>query len=263
MRTSRWLRLADDQGDAVLADAAVDLDLLDGRLHLEQAGRVGDRVEHHLLALPGDPGAQDVVLLLRRWGSRSRRAAGTGRAAPRAAGRCLRTRPGWRWPARGTAAASGKVRPSTVTWRSCIASSSAACVFGRRAVDLVGQQQAGEQRALAELEVADALVVDERAGEVGRQQVGGELGPGELDPERLRERARGQGLAEARGSPRAGRARRPRMPARTSRSGSVLPITTEPTRWSTAAALSPAGLDARAGHSSSILRTASPSWATV
>ena len=41
------------------------------------------------------------------------------------------------------------------------------------------------------------LVVDERPGQVGRQQVRGELGPGELQPERLRERAGREGLAEA------------------------------------------------------------------
>ena len=43
-----------------------------------------------------------------------------------------------------------------------------------------------------------ALVVDERPGEVGGQQVGGELGAGEVQAERLREGARGEGLAEAR-----------------------------------------------------------------
>ena len=66
-----------------------------------------------------------------------------------------------------------------------------------RAVDLVGEQQPGEQRALAEREVAVALVVDERSGEVGGQEVGGELSAGEVEPERLGERSCGEGLAEA------------------------------------------------------------------
>ena len=63
-------------------------------------------------------------------GSRSRCGGRSGRAAPRAAGTCPRTRSGSAWRGRGTAARGGAWSPSIVTCRSCIASSSAACVFG-------------------------------------------------------------------------------------------------------------------------------------
>ena len=66
-----------------------------------------------------------------------------------------------------------------------------------RAVDLVGEQQPGEQRAAAEHELVRALVEHERAGEVGGQQVRRELGAGEAQPERLRERPRRERLAQA------------------------------------------------------------------
>src|SRR5215469_2925131 len=52
--------------------------------------------------------------------------------------------------------------------------------FGRRPVDLVGEQQVGEDRPLTELEERGLRVVDQRAGQVTRHQVGGELHPGAL-----------------------------------------------------------------------------------
>ncbi len=67
----------------------------------------------------------------------------------------------------------------------------------RRAVDLVGEQQPGEQRALSEREVAAALVVHERSGEIGGEEVGGELGASEVEAEGLRERPSSKGLPEA------------------------------------------------------------------
>ncbi|BDZ57414.1 hypothetical protein GCM10025872_10710 [Barrientosiimonas endolithica] len=67
----------------------------------------------------------------------------------------------------------------------------------RGAVDLVGEQQPGEQRTLAEVELAARLVEDVRPGQVRGQQVGGELGAGEAQPERLGDGARGEGLAQA------------------------------------------------------------------
>ena len=249
-----------DQGDAVLADAAVDLHLLDGRLHLEQAGRVGHRVEHHLLALPGDPGAEDVVLLLlggvpeadaqqepvelglgERVGAFVLDRVGGGQHVER--GRQLEG-----------AALDGDLpflhgleqRGLRLRWR---------------AVDLVGEQEAGEQRALPELEVPDALVVDERAGEVGRQQVGGELGARELDPQCLREGACGQGLAEPREvlQQHVATAEDARQDE-TQGLGLADHDRTDPVQHR--GGVLAGGLDARAGHSSSILRTASPSWAT-
>ncbi len=47
--------------------------------------------------------------------------------------------------------------------------------LGRRAVDLVGQQQVGEHRAQRGAELARLLVVDARAHQVGGHQVGREL----------------------------------------------------------------------------------------
>ena len=70
--------------------------------------------------------------------------------------------------------------------------------LGRRAVDLVAQQQVGEHRAGPELEVAGALVVDRGAGDVRRHQVGGELDPGEAQRGHLREGPGDQGLGQAR-----------------------------------------------------------------
>ena len=68
--------------------------------------------------------------------------------------------------------------------------------LGRGAVDLVGEQEAGEQRATAEHELVTALVEDERASEIGGEQVGGELGPGEPQSGRVGEAPCGQRLAE-------------------------------------------------------------------
>ena len=65
-----------------------------------------------------------------RRDSRRPPSAGSGRAAPRAADTCPRTRSGSASRSRGTMSPSGCGVPSIVTWLSCIASSSAACVFG-------------------------------------------------------------------------------------------------------------------------------------
>ena len=57
--------------------------------------------------------------------------------------------------------------------------SRAACVFGWGTVDLVGEEEVGEQRALKELELAAAglgvFLDDVRADDVRGHQVGGEL----------------------------------------------------------------------------------------
>jgi hypothetical protein len=65
------------------------------------------------------------------------------------------------------------------------------------AVDLVRQQQVGEDRPLARHELAALLLVDERADEVGGQQVGGELDPREGEVEHLAERLHRKRLGEA------------------------------------------------------------------
>ena len=56
----------------------------------------------------------------------------------------------------------------------------------RRAVDLVGEQDVREDRALAELELAGARVVDERPGDVAGHQVGRELDALRVEAERAR-----------------------------------------------------------------------------
>ena len=116
--------------DAVATHALLDRDGLDGRLHPQETGGVGDGVEVLRLLRAGRAGAAGRPTPGPGSGSRTTPASGTGRAGPRAAGRCLRTPPGSRWPARGRAPRAGRSAPSTVTCPSCIASSSAAWVFG-------------------------------------------------------------------------------------------------------------------------------------
>ena len=61
--------------------------------------------------------------------------------------------------------------------------------LGRRAVDLVGEQQVGEDRPERRPELARLLVVDPRADQVGRDEVRRELDPLELAADRLGERS--------------------------------------------------------------------------
>ncbi len=78
-----------------------------------------------------------------------------------------------------------------------MASSSALCVRAAGAVDLIGQQQLREHRALPEFELLRGAVEDRHAEDVGRQQVAGELHalPGEA--QHLRQRMGEGGLADA------------------------------------------------------------------
>ena len=73
--------------------------------------------------------------------------------------------------------------------------------LGGRAVDLVGQQEVGEDRSGEELQLAPAggrvLLDDVHAGDVRGHQVGRELDAAELQVERSRQRAGHQGLAQA------------------------------------------------------------------
>ena len=84
-----------------------------------------------------------------------------------------------------------------VTWRSCMASSSALCTLAGRPVDLVGQHQVGEDRPQRHLELAELLVVDPRPDDIGRHQVRRELDAPELDAERLGQGVDRQGLGQA------------------------------------------------------------------
>ena len=68
----------------------------------------------------------------------------------------------------------------------------------RGAVDLVGEQEVGEDGAGPEDELGRPLVEDLRARDVARHQVGRELDAREAEGRRLRERARDQRLGEPR-----------------------------------------------------------------
>ena len=70
--------------------------------------------------------------------------------------------------------------------------------LGRRAVDLVGEQQVGEDRAERRPELARLLVVDARADQVGGDEVGRELDPLELAADRLGQGLDGHRLGQAR-----------------------------------------------------------------
>ena len=68
----------------------------------------------------------------------------------------------------------------------------------RGAVDLVGEEEVGEDRPVPELEVGVPLVPDRGARDVGGHQVGRELDALEAHAQHLRERARGERLRETR-----------------------------------------------------------------
>ena len=74
--------------------------------------------------------------------------------------------------------------------------------LGRRAIDFVGQNDVGEQRAGQETKLAraGALVLLDyfRAGDVGRHQVGRELNAVEFERQRVGQRANHQRLGQAR-----------------------------------------------------------------
>jgi hypothetical protein len=69
--------------------------------------------------------------------------------------------------------------------------------LGRRAVDLVGQQQIAEHRAQLRLEGAGVRTPDPRAHEVGGHEVGRELHAAERAAQRLGQGAHGQRLGQA------------------------------------------------------------------
>ncbi len=70
--------------------------------------------------------------------------------------------------------------------------------LGRRAVDLVGEQQVREHRPERRGEVAGLLVVDARADQVGRHEVGRELDALERAAHGARERLHRERLGETR-----------------------------------------------------------------
>ncbi|MNN59660.1 hypothetical protein D3C81_1747920 [compost metagenome] len=68
--------------------------------------------------------------------------------------------------------------------------------FRRGAVDFVGQQQVGENRAFAQLELLGLQVVHRMTGDVAGHQVRGELDAREFTAEAAGEGANQQGLAQ-------------------------------------------------------------------
>ena len=87
--------------------------------------------------------------------------------------------------------------PSTVTWRSSIASSSAAWVFGDARLISSASDDVGEDRAGPELEALGGPVPHADADDVGRQQVGRELDAAVVGVDRRGERLGQRGLADA------------------------------------------------------------------
>ena len=69
--------------------------------------------------------------------------------------------------------------------------------LGGGAVDLVGEQQIGEDGPRPELEPAAALIEEKAAGDVARQQVGRELDTPEAEVERLGQEPGDEGLGES------------------------------------------------------------------
>jgi hypothetical protein len=69
--------------------------------------------------------------------------------------------------------------------------------LGRRTVDLVGEHEVREDRAVPHLERRVARIVDQCADHVGRQQVGRELQAVEREGERARQRPHGERLGHA------------------------------------------------------------------
>ena len=70
--------------------------------------------------------------------------------------------------------------------------------FGGGAVDLVGQDEVGEDRPQRNLELTELLVVDAGADNVGGHQIGRELDALELATDRLRQRLDGHRLGQTR-----------------------------------------------------------------
>ncbi len=99
----------------------------------------------------------------------------------------------------------------------------------RSAVDLVGEQQVGEDRAGAELELGGALVEHRRAGHVGGHQVGRELDAREAERRRPGRTSARSASSRGRGSPRSARARPRARRAGRARARSRLPTTARST----------------------------------
>ena len=117
----------------------------------------------------------DHPLLVPGPGTRRAASAGSGRPGPRAAGRCPPARWGSGWPAPGRARAARRSVLADGDLPFLHGLEQRALHLGGGAVDLVGQDDAVEHRALLDRELAGLAPVDRGAGDVGGQQVGREL----------------------------------------------------------------------------------------
>ena len=95
-------------------------------------------------------------------------------------------------------AGSGREMPSTVTCRSCIASSSALCVFAGARLISSAKRSCAKMGPATKVNAFALPVEDVRAGDVARHQVRRELDALEARTRDGREHARDQRLAEAR-----------------------------------------------------------------
>ena len=150
----------------------------------------------------------------RRRDSRGRCGGRSGRAAPRAAGTCPRTRSGS--PSRCRRNGYGSCARHAVDGHLALGHrlEQRGLRLRRRAVDLVDEDDVGEDRPGPELEAARLLVEHRESGHVRRLEIGRALDP--LRDRALdapRDRAREDGLRRARHVLRGGRGRRTRAPS--------------------------------------------------
>src|SRR5262249_39720998 len=101
----------------------------------------------------------------------------------------------------------------------------------RGAVDLVREQQVGEQRARPEVRVALARIEHRGADDVARHEIRSELHPAEADVDRGRERLHEERLGDARHAfeEAVARAEERRRVAKPSRMAASWPTTPRPT----------------------------------
>ena len=186
-----------DEVDHVEPDAPRDVHLLDRLLHLEQLLAADDRLQLDLVGGALEPARKHVPLLL---------ALGVADADPQQ--EAVELRLGQRVGALvldRVLRRQDEERPRQRVRRALDRDLPLLHRLEQRrlrlrwgAVDLVGEEKVGEDRARPELEVGLALVVDRGAGHVGGHQVGRELDAREADARHLREGAGHQRLGQAR-----------------------------------------------------------------
>ena len=155
----------------------------------------------HVVGLHARRAAGDSRAPRPRSGTRRGSRAGSGRAAPRASGYVPSCSMGLRVAKTWNGSGSGGCCVPTVTRRSCIACSSAACVFG--GVRLISSASTrlwkmGPGRNRTARPAPPVFLEHVGAGDVGGQEVGRELHAPERQLERLGQRRHEQRLGEAR-----------------------------------------------------------------